>query len=94
MNASLWLPDADLDASDAAFAQQIRAFAHDKLAPHARAIDEQRVFRREMVDDLGKAGILGGPLPKAIGGGGWTPMQLAIAHEEIGAVCEIGRAHV
>jgi alkylation response protein AidB-like acyl-CoA dehydrogenase len=87
MNASLWLPDADLDASDAAFAQQIRAFAHDKLAPHARAIDEQRVFRREMVDDLGKAGILGGPLPKAIGGGGWTPMQLAIAHEEIGAVC-------
>lgn len=87
MNASLWLPDADLDPLDAAFAQQIRAFAHDKLAPHARAIDEQRIFRREMVDDLGRAGILGGPLPKSIGGGGWTPLQLAIAHEELGAVC-------
>ena len=82
-----WLPDSDLDAADAAFAQRIRAFAQDKLAPFARAVDEQRTFRRETVRDLGQAGILAGPLPTAVGGGGWTAMQYAIAHEELGAVC-------
>ncbi|MBM3974706.1 MAG: acyl-CoA dehydrogenase [Planctomycetes bacterium] len=87
MNPDLWLPDSDLDPAHRAFAQRIRAFAHDKLAPHARAIDEQRTFRREMVRDLGAAGVLGGPLPVAVGGGGWSPLQLAIAHEELGAAC-------
>ncbi|MEQ1631527.1 MAG: acyl-CoA dehydrogenase family protein [Planctomycetota bacterium] len=86
-NTPLWLPDSDLGADEAAFAHRIRAFAHEKLAPHARAIDEERTFRREMVTDLAKAGILGGPLPSSLGGGDWTPMQLAIAHEELGAVC-------
>ncbi len=86
-NESLWLPDGDLDAAHAAFAQRLRAFAAAKLAPHARAIDEQRTFRREMVADLAGAGVLGGPLAPAHGGGGWTPLQLAIAHEELGAVC-------
>jgi alkylation response protein AidB-like acyl-CoA dehydrogenase len=83
----LYLPDSDLDADARAFAQQIRAFAEHKLAPHAREIDETCTFRREMVDDLGAAGILGGPLPTEAGGGGWTPLQLAIAHEELGSAC-------
>lgn len=87
MNPDLWLPDADLDDAHRDFARQIRTFAEQKLAPHARAIDEERTFRREMVHDLARAGILGGPLPREHGGGGWTPLQLAIAHEELGAVC-------
>jgi alkylation response protein AidB-like acyl-CoA dehydrogenase len=87
MNPDLWLPDADLDDAHRDFARQIRTFAEQQLAPHARAIDEERTFRRETVHDLARAGILGGPLPREHGGGGWTPMQLAIAHEELGAVC-------
>jgi alkylation response protein AidB-like acyl-CoA dehydrogenase len=87
MKLDLLLPDSDLDAPLAAFAQRIRAFAVDQLLPHARAIDEERRFRREMVAELAAAGILGGPLPKEHGGGSWSPLQLAIAHEEIGAVC-------
>ena len=83
----LYLPDSDLDEASRGFAREIRAFAEGELAPHAREIDETCTFRREMVDDLGRAGILGGPLPKDVGGGGWTPMQLAIAHEELGAAC-------
>jgi alkylation response protein AidB-like acyl-CoA dehydrogenase len=87
MNEALWLPDGDLDAVHREFAQTLRAFAQDRLAPHARAIDEQRAFRREMVQDLAAAGVLGGPLPIEHGGQGWTPLQLALAHEELGAVC-------
>lgn len=87
MNPELLLPDADLEPADRAFAGRIRTFAAQALAPHARAVDEQRTFRREMVHDLAAAGILGGPLPKDAGGGGWTPLQLALAHEELGAVC-------
>ncbi len=87
MNPALWLPDDELDAAHREFATSMREFAAAKLAPHARAADEQRTFRREMVADLAAAGILGGPLPREHGGGGWSPLQLAIAHEELGAVC-------
>lgn len=87
MNDALWLPDDDLEPGDRSFAAEVRAFAAGRLAPHARAIDEERRFRREMVAELAEAGILGGPLPAAAGGGGWSPLQLAIAHEELGAVC-------
>ncbi len=81
------LPDGDLPDDLTAFAQRIRAFAAEKLAPFAREIDERRIFRREMVADLAAAGILGGPLLPAHGGAGWSALQLALAHEEIGAVC-------
>ena len=90
-NDTLWLPDDELTPELAEFTRGIRAFANEKLAPHARAIDEQSTFRRAMVGELGDAGILGGPLPTAIGGSGWTPLQLALAHEELGAVCSNAR---
>ena len=91
MNLDLLLPDSDLDDPHAAFARRIRTFAQDKLLPFARQIDEQRTFRREMVQDLAAAGVLGGPLPKSVGGGDWSPLLLAIAHEELGAVCANAR---
>lgn len=87
MNEQLWLPDSELDDQHREFVQSVRAFAAGKLAGHARAVDEQRRFRREMVGELAAAGILGGPLPREHGGSGWTPLQLALAHEELGAAC-------
>ena len=79
-------PDTDLDATERAFAHRIRAFAQANLEPHARRIDEERTFRTEMVTELGAAGILGGPLQPPVGEG-WSPMQVALANEELGAVC-------
>jgi alkylation response protein AidB-like acyl-CoA dehydrogenase len=81
------LPDADLDAAQLAFAHRVRAFAADKLAPHARRIDEEETFRHESVAELAEARVLGGPLRPENGGAGWSAVELALAHEEIGAVC-------
>lgn len=81
------LPDADLEPAELAFAHGIRSFARTRLAPHARRIDEEECFRRDAVGELAAAGILGGPLRTEHGGAGWSAAQLAIAHEEIGAVC-------
>lgn len=86
-SADPFLPDSELDARDRAFAQRIRDFAREELLPHARAIDEEERFRPEMVEALATAGILGGPVARDDGGGGWTAFELALAHEEIGAVC-------
>lgn len=87
MNQQLVLPDSDLDPDLAEFAQTIREFADDKLAKHARRIDEEGCFRSESVAELAAAGILAGPILREHGGGGWSAMQVAIASEEIGAVC-------
>jgi alkylation response protein AidB-like acyl-CoA dehydrogenase len=81
------LPDGDLEPGLRSFAARIRSFAAEKLAPHARRVDEEELFRHESVAELAAAGILAGPLAARWGGGGWSALQLAVAHEEIGAVC-------
>lgn len=87
MNDDLILPDSDVEPAEAEFAQRIRTFALDKIAPHARRIDEDAVFRPGMIPELASVGALGGTLAKEHGGSAWTPVQLALAHEEFGAVC-------
>jgi alkylation response protein AidB-like acyl-CoA dehydrogenase len=80
-------PDAELSAEMAVFARRIRTFANNKLSPFARQVDEEVTFRAEMVQDLAQEGILGGPVANEFGGEAWTPMQIVVANEEVGAVC-------
>ena len=87
MNEELILPDSDLDQQHRDFARRIREFAQSKVAPHARRIDEDGAFRHASVAELASEGILGGTLSTEVGGSGWTPLELAIAHEEIGVAC-------
>ncbi len=87
MRHSLLYPDSDLSEQLLGHAERIRAFAREKLLPHARSVDEERKFRPETVAELAEAGILGGPIAAEHGGGGWSPLELVVAHEEIGAVC-------
>ena len=87
MNEDLVLPDSDLSPEQREFARRIRAFAESKLAPHARRIDEESTFRHESIAELAAEGILGGTLSESVGGSGWSPLELVLAHEEIGAVC-------
>jgi alkylation response protein AidB-like acyl-CoA dehydrogenase len=94
MTTDLVYPDRDLNTDQAAFAEKIRSFAAEKLEPFARVIDEDIQFRPESVQALAEANILGGPIAKEFGGEGWDPMQIAIANEEIGAVCGNTRGFV
>lgn len=80
-------PDAELSSEHTTFARRIRDFARDKLAPFSRQVDEANEFRPETVRDLAAAGILGGPISEEFGGEGWSPMQVVLASEEVGAVC-------
>ena len=63
-------PDGDLATDELAFAHKIRKFAQKQLAPHAQRVDEEGVFRKESVQELAKAGILGGPISTDFGGSG------------------------
>jgi alkylation response protein AidB-like acyl-CoA dehydrogenase len=78
------LPDFALRPQDDAARALARRLAEEVVAPAAREADEFRRFPREVVDELAKAGILGAPMPRELGGLGWDAMQLALMFEEIG----------
>lgn len=61
-----------------------RRVAGEVVAPAARRADEERRFDRSVVDALARAGILGGPLPRKHGGGGWDDVSFALCCEELG----------
>jgi alkylation response protein AidB-like acyl-CoA dehydrogenase len=63
----------------------VRAFARDRLAPHAARWDREHHFPREELRALGDMGVLGMVTPDAWGGAGMDYVCLAVAIEEIAA---------
>ncbi len=61
-----------------------RRLAREVVAPAARRADEERRFDRSVVDALAREGILGGPIPREHGGGGWDDLSFALCCEELG----------
>jgi alkylation response protein AidB-like acyl-CoA dehydrogenase len=61
-----------------------RAFAQDRVAPLAREMDERGEMPLALVREMAELGLLGGPLPKDYGGGGWDAVSLALCYEELG----------
>jgi butyryl-CoA dehydrogenase len=74
----------DFDESQRAVQQLTRAFVREHVAPQARAMDETGAMPRALLDAMGRAGLLGGPLPARYGGGGWDAVALASCYEELG----------
>ena len=64
-----------------------RAFATDEVAPHASAWDREQHLPREIITRMGALGLLGAPLPAALGGGGADHVALAGLYEELGRAC-------
>jgi alkylation response protein AidB-like acyl-CoA dehydrogenase len=86
--------DFALKDEDEMVQMRARKFAAEVLLPDARRHDEERFFDRSKVAQLGTSGILGGPLPRAYGGGAWTFVQWALATAELGAVDSSWRGFV
>lgn len=65
---------------------RIREFVESELKPQTFMLDKENKFPTEIVEELGKMGILGIPYPKKYGGMGLDVLSYAIAVEELSRV--------
>lgn len=65
--------------------ETMRAFAQERLAPHAARWDREHHFPREELRALGELGALGAVVPERWGGAGLDYVSLAVMLEEIAA---------
>lgn len=64
---------------------ELRTFLDEHLDPEA--IDREADIPREVIDGLGRVGVLGMTAPKEVGGRGFSQRQYCQVLEEIGARC-------
>lgn len=67
--------------------EMYRKFAEQEVKPLAKEIDEEERFPEETVVKMVKAGFMGIPFPKALGGEGGDNLGYAMAVEELSRVC-------
>jgi butyryl-CoA dehydrogenase len=73
----------ELTDEQAAYQQQIAAFAAERLAPAAAGIDEDGRFPLALVKELAARGLLGVTIPRASGGAGRDYVSYTLALEAI-----------
>ncbi len=78
--------DFNFAPSQAEIQAKARAFAQERVAPIAREMDERGEMPLSLIREMAEQGLLGGPLPKEYGGGGWDAVSLALCYEELGRV--------
>ena len=61
----------------------VRDFAEGEVKPVAEELDREKRFPYEIVEKLGKLGLMGIPYPQEYGGGGADNLSYAIAIEEL-----------
>jgi len=74
-----------LTEEQASIRDTIRAFAQERLAPHAARWDRDHHFPRAEIVALGELGVLGIVVPERWGGAGLDYLSLAVSLEEIAA---------
>ena len=73
----------ELTEEQAAFQQEIAAFAAERLAPAAAGIDEDGRFPLALVQELAARGLLGVTIPRELGGAGRDYVSYALALEAV-----------
>jgi butyryl-CoA dehydrogenase len=76
----------ELSDEHEAFRAVVRAFAEDRIAPHAAEWDEAHHLPVDVVHEMGDLGLFGLVFPEEWGGSGGDFGSLCVAIEEIGRV--------
>ena len=66
--------------------EMIRDFAKKEIIPIAQELDENEVFPRELVNQMGELGLMGIPIPKELGGAGMDMVAYAAAVMELSLI--------
>jgi alkylation response protein AidB-like acyl-CoA dehydrogenase len=80
------LPLTALNEEEQMFRAAVRQFARDEIAPHVRAMDEAGLFRKDLLAQFFKLGLMAIEVPEEYGGQGGNFFQAALAVEELAAV--------
>ncbi len=65
------------------FRKAVRDYCENELAPNAEQWEEQRLFPREVYEEMGRLGILGCRYPEEVGGAGGDIWYTAVLAEEL-----------
>lgn len=63
-----------------------REFVKTHVEPQAAVWEKQQGIPREIIHTCANAGLVGGIIPKAYGGGGWDTVTFGLLNEAMGAV--------
>lgn len=76
----------DLTPQQVLLRDTVREFAEGEIAPVAEEMDREARFPYEIVAKLGELGLMGMPVPEALGGAGLDALSYAVAVEELARV--------
>ncbi len=75
-----------LSEEEQMFRESVRSFATETIKPHVRQMDEKGEFRRELIEEFFRLGLMSIAVPEEYGGSGGTFFQTILAIEELSAV--------
>ena len=79
-------PLTELSEEERLFRQSVRKFARERIRPHVREMDEQGMFRPELMKEMFALGLMAIDIPEEYGGQGGSFFQAVLAVEELAAV--------
>jgi butyryl-CoA dehydrogenase/short/branched chain acyl-CoA dehydrogenase len=79
-------PLTHLDEDERLFRDTVRRFAHDRVLPLVREMDDAARLDKSLLVDIFKLGLMGLEIPEEYGGQGGSFFQCLLAIEEISAV--------
>ena len=79
-------PLTRLSDEESMFQASVRRFAHERLAPHVREMDDAGVFRKDLLHEFFELGLMSIEVPEEYGGQGGGFFQSILAIEELSKV--------
>jgi short-chain 2-methylacyl-CoA dehydrogenase len=85
-NKSLPAPLTELDEDERLFQDSVRRFAHERVQPQVRAMDDDSKLAADLLRELFELGLMGIEIPEEFGGQGGTFFQSVLVIEELAKV--------